>query len=163
MKDKRGQTALEFMFTYGWAILIILIITVMLWQQGLFNQGSRVRPGYSGFWGVIPYEDFRYNEGGTLTIPLSNRVGGQVTILSVNATLEDVGYDDNNPGSHMTGSNSTIPSGNIRIWEVSQATSGFAFIGAGSSYRIFISLTYNDSRTGENYISSGWVWGNVEA
>ncbi len=32
MQNKRGQAALEFLMTYGWAILIVLIVVGILWS-----------------------------------------------------------------------------------------------------------------------------------
>ena len=36
-KSKRSQSALEYMMTYGWAILIIVIVAVILYSMGIFN------------------------------------------------------------------------------------------------------------------------------
>lgn len=35
---KRGQSALEYLVTYGWAILAIVIIAAVLWYFGVFSQ-----------------------------------------------------------------------------------------------------------------------------
>src|SRR3989344_429958 len=37
MVEKRGQVAMEFLMTYGWAILIILIAVGALWMLGVFS------------------------------------------------------------------------------------------------------------------------------
>ncbi|HDH41142.1 MAG TPA: hypothetical protein ENG12_01865 [Candidatus Altiarchaeales archaeon] len=161
MKNKKGQTALEFLLTYGWAILIITVAALLMWQWGLFNPGGQIQPGSSGFWGVVPYEDFRYTENGTLTIPISNKVGGEVTILEVNVTVTDFNYNDINPVGNGNMVNATIPPGRIELWEV-DLSSYVTPLPAKSSYNIFVSIAYNDTRTGEEYISSGWIWGNVE-
>ena len=34
VKTKRSQSALEYMMTYGWAILIIVIVAVILYSMG---------------------------------------------------------------------------------------------------------------------------------
>ncbi len=34
IKSKRSQSALEYMMTYGWAILIIVIVAVILYSMG---------------------------------------------------------------------------------------------------------------------------------
>ena len=36
-KTKRSQSALEYMMTYGWAILIIVIVAVIIIQHGYFQ------------------------------------------------------------------------------------------------------------------------------
>jgi hypothetical protein len=38
----KGQSALEYMMTYGWAILIIVIVAVILYSMGIFNPRASV-------------------------------------------------------------------------------------------------------------------------
>ena len=48
----KAQSALEYMMTYGWAILIIVIVAVVLYSMGIFNSSStttRVTTGFSPF------------------------------------------------------------------------------------------------------------------
>ena len=44
----KGQGALEYLQTYGWAILVVLIVGVVLWQLGVFGPHSGVNTS-SGF------------------------------------------------------------------------------------------------------------------
>src|SRR3989344_6869703 len=37
---KKSQTAMEFLMTYGWAILIVLIVLAVLFAFGVFNPGT---------------------------------------------------------------------------------------------------------------------------
>ncbi|MCW1295565.1 MAG: hypothetical protein QXD02_05105 [Candidatus Parvarchaeum sp.] len=48
-KTRRSQSALEYMMTYGWAILIIVIVAVILYSMGIFNPSSSVTTTSSGF------------------------------------------------------------------------------------------------------------------
>ena len=48
-KSKRSQSALEYMMTYGWAILIIVIVAVILYSMGIFNPSSSITFTSSGF------------------------------------------------------------------------------------------------------------------
>ena len=45
----KGQSALEYMMTYGWAILIIVIVAVILYSMGIFNPRASVTAASSGF------------------------------------------------------------------------------------------------------------------
>ena len=49
LNPKRSQSALEYMMTYGWAILIIVIVAVILYSMGIFNPSSSVTFTSSGF------------------------------------------------------------------------------------------------------------------
>jgi len=154
---KKAQGSLEFMMTYGWAILIILIIVVVAWQWGFFNPRGVVKPGSSGFWGVKP-DDFSYTSSGALDLSLVNGVGGDVNITRVEVKGGGVTYTDTTPGSHM-GGDAGISSGGRRTWGVSGELPGG---GIGSGYDLFLSIEYNDSRTHEVYRSSGRIWGSIE-
>ena len=155
MKNNKGQSALEFLLTYGWVILIISIAVILMWEWGFLKLSSNIPPGASGFWGVMPYEnDFKYTKDGNLTISLSNKVGGEVTIKGINATVSGYKHEDSSPGI-------TIPSGGVGCWDA-DLSSGVPPLAAGSNYNIFVSISYNDSRTSETYMSSGWLRGHVE-
>src|SRR3989344_4614103 len=39
MHNKKSQAAMEFLMTYGWAILIVLIVLAVLFAFGVFNPG----------------------------------------------------------------------------------------------------------------------------
>ena len=36
----RAQAAMEYLMTYGWALLIVVIVGVALWSLGVFNVGA---------------------------------------------------------------------------------------------------------------------------
>lgn len=37
----KGQSAMEYMQTYGWAILVIMVIGITLWQYGVFSRAPQ--------------------------------------------------------------------------------------------------------------------------
>ncbi len=45
----KSQSALEYMMTYGWAILIIVIVAAILYSMGIFTPASSVTTTSSGF------------------------------------------------------------------------------------------------------------------
>ena len=49
IKQKQAQSALEYMMTYGWAILIIVIVAVILYSMGIFNPSSSLTATSTGF------------------------------------------------------------------------------------------------------------------
>jgi hypothetical protein len=46
---RKGQSALEYMMTYGWAILVIVIVAAVLYSLGIFSPSSSVGTGSTGF------------------------------------------------------------------------------------------------------------------
>ena len=82
---KRGQSALEYLVTYGWAILAIVIVAALLWALGIFNPGGLVGTGSraSGF--TFNVLDQKY-AGTVLTLTLGNTQGKPVSITAVTVT-----------------------------------------------------------------------------
>ena len=52
---KKGQAAMEYLMTYGWAILIIVVVVAALYAMGVFKQKAAIP--YSGFGGELAYVD----------------------------------------------------------------------------------------------------------
>ena len=70
LTNRRSQSALEYMMTYGWAILIIVIVAVILYSMGIFNPSSSVTFTSSGF---SPF---------TVSSSLCNNIGYKIAIIA---------------------------------------------------------------------------------
>jgi len=80
MKGKRkGQGALEYLMTYGWALLIIVVVGAALFALGVFS--PQTREGCTGF-AYFQYSDLRLTSANDFNLVVIN--GNQdVTINSV--------------------------------------------------------------------------------
>ena len=81
---RKGQTAMEYLMTYGWAILIILIVGGLLVYYGVFS----LRPGAAktGFGQLDVVSPWDYNAAGQLRIRVQNNLGQSLNITTVNIT-----------------------------------------------------------------------------
>jgi len=146
----RGQGSLEFLMTYGWAIIIVLIVGVVAWRWGVFSFTGTIQPGQYGFWGVSPV-DYKMTVDGVLTLSIQNNVGANVTVnyvravMSVNNTVSDVGV---------------IGNGKKKLVQVSGLPAGLK----GERFDVFVVINYSDSRLQEygEKLSSGTMWGSYE-
>jgi len=79
--NKKGQGAMEYLMTYGWAILVVLIVGIVLWQLGIFGGlggGANKSTGFSG--AKIGIIDGTIDCGdGTLTVQITNQAGSSIT------------------------------------------------------------------------------------
>ena len=96
----KGQAAMEYLMTYGWAIIIIIVAVAALYAMGVFNVGGTTvtcSPCFSYF----AYVDY---SGGTLLM----RNGPQeITITSIEgATNTSATYD---PGADISLTSITTP------------------------------------------------------
>ncbi|MFQ5405555.1 MAG: hypothetical protein ACE5DI_00145, partial [Candidatus Micrarchaeia archaeon] len=90
---KRGQSALEYLVTYGWAILAIVIIAGLLWAFGIFNpqtfaSSSACTEGASF---SCTAADSVYYANGTLLLTLGNKVGSTVSNVYMVSTTYNNG------------------------------------------------------------------------
>lgn len=52
MESRKGQSAMEYLMTYGWAILIVIVVVAALYALGVFQVGGRgviCSPCFSSF------------------------------------------------------------------------------------------------------------------
>ena len=149
--NRKGQSSLEVLMTYGWLFIAIIIVMVIAWQWGLFDFSGTVTPGSAGFWGVVP-TDSRLLSAGVLDIALTNNVGADVTVTSINISSGSSSVTYPTPTDIPIGRTVTISS-----------ISGLSAQRAGDNFNIFVIIEYNDSRTGDIFRSSGNIWGTYEA
>ncbi len=81
-KVKKAQAAMEFLMTYGWAILVVLVAIGALAYFGVLNPGKYlpascvVAPG-------ISCDDFVVRSGGDATVILRNGMGQSLSSVSL--------------------------------------------------------------------------------
>lgn len=81
--DRKGQTAVEYLMTYGWAILIILIVAGVLAYYGIFAPAGFLGPSASGFAQVYVLSPWDFKANGDLTVQIENRVGTGINVTKI--------------------------------------------------------------------------------
>ncbi len=82
MYKKRGQAALEFLMTYGWAILSAIIVIGALGSYFYFNQGGSTSIFVNApFYGVAASA-----VAGTVSLEIDNKGGETLSSVTVNIT-----------------------------------------------------------------------------
>ncbi|MFH1285166.1 MAG: hypothetical protein ABIH99_01145 [Candidatus Micrarchaeota archaeon] len=132
MSFKRGQAAMEYLMTYGWAILVIIIVLAALLYLGVFNIGERLPERCDFPAGFQCTNQIVTGSTGALTFNLINAQQKQVTLEGAACAAADASqpttFDTINQniavGSNLTVSVSTndCPTGsagtmlNGKIW-----------------------------------------------
>ena len=136
MKGKRAQAAMEFLMTYGWAILVVLAAGGILAYLGVFNMEQdvaaicKLRPTGQGLdCDTTPYID----ANGTVQFTVVNSNPSEVTNIQWDAPPE------------------VCPSGtNLQVANLSRGQSkvfnitGCDTLTAGERYDMKFTMTYND-------------------
>lgn len=154
---KKGQTALEYMMTYGWAILVILGLGVVLWQMGILSIGQETTPGERGFSQVTPV-DWKLSSSGVLSVTVANEAGVILNLTEANATLTAGG------SGVCTGAVTGVP---VSVFRPAQSVS-ITFSNCpvtdkmGDYYRAEVGIVYDNPASGIEHLSYGKLWGPIE-
>jgi hypothetical protein len=149
----RGQTAIEYLMTYGWAILIILIVAGVLAYYGIFAPAGFLGPTARGFGQVQVLNPWAVSSAG-MTLNLANRVGGAIAVTEVNATIDSIVY-------------TCTPAAEVPITAGEDATfactitGGITGANAGDSYSatLIIYYKYPSDATTADFSTSGTITG----
>lgn len=131
---EKGQTALEYLITYGWAILVILVVLAVLWYYGIFNPAT-----WAGTQ-VISGNQFQILDHSLTTTSLDIVIGNkgsdtlQVTAIAVSG---DVAFTGAITPKNLTGGGNTT-------FSVTLDTA----LTSGATVTYTIGFTYDNVRTG---------------
>ena len=122
----KGQTALEYLITYGWAIVAISVIIVLLFYLNIFNPSAwvPVRNDAIGL-SVFGITDFSVNGSGWMIMYLVNNAQASVNLSDIK--IKDVSLVSPNPALPKVLS----PGANLTITGITTITGtrGDAFYG----------------------------------
>lgn len=137
---RKGQGAMEYLMTYGWALLVIVVVGAALFALGVLNPSTYTQKRCQGFQ-YFTYQDQKA-EANTFTISLVN--GPQsitITDLNVSGTLVT---------DLKASAGSLTPSGGSAVTIGGNVTVGTS----GDSYsNLAVSIEYN---------VTGGIQGNVD-
>ncbi len=72
---------MEYLMTYGWAILIVIIVAAALYALGVFNPATWTGTRSTGFANIGQPTDWIYQSTGVFNITLKNNLGSPITIV----------------------------------------------------------------------------------
>lgn len=157
---KKGQAAIEFLITYGWAIMAAISVIGALAYFGLTNPSSSL-PDKCLFSNAFECKDYYINDT-TLRVKLSNSLGQSIygytgaTDLNFSAKLTDF-------STNCTIAPLTVlePEGVIEVTCGNLTDVGAPFI-VGDKTKIKISVYYANTPTGYAQVSLGEVYATVQ-
>lgn len=82
--DSKGQGAMEYLMTYSWAIMIVMIVGVALWQMGVFS-GMNCTTTARGFTQVkiLNPQEITVRKNGNFSGTFLNTAGVTITLQEV--------------------------------------------------------------------------------
>ena len=168
--NKKGQGAMEYLMTYGWAILVVLIVGIVLWQLGIFNLGGSSKTS-TGFGAIKPLSWSLMGTGATIT--MTSGEGGSVTMSIPDPTGSAISNPslvvDGKACTTITSVNGVTPAVNVST--IIPAGKEFQVVFAdctngtlGTVYNAILSLSYTKQigSLSENHTSTGNLRGPYE-
>lgn len=160
-KRKSGQSAMEYLITYGWAILIIAIALGVLFELGLFNPSSFVSTScifpadFSCIYSTI------YSNG-TLVVDMEQSTSAPINITAIgcnaNASLTHmVSFIPQNGIIVQIGSNTTISGNNTEALNCYTNNTSFFLSKPGGIFHGYVLINYTNMQTGFPHTISGTV------
>lgn len=155
MPLKKGQSAIEYMMTYGWAILVIMIVGIVMWQMGIFEFGKSVNPGKNGFSQITLLDHTASKGEGKIKLVVVNDAGTRLTLNSVTATMINGGTGA--CSSDFTSPTDMLPAGTFLV------NLTCTFVGnVGDYYRAEVNIDYTNPASELGHNSVGKIWGPME-
>jgi len=154
----KGQTAVEYLMTYGWAILIILIVAGVLAYYGIFQPQGFLGPTARGFGQVQVLNPWSLTTGGVITMNVQNQVGGTINPANISvaptAGGSGTGYCEADPLS-----SSNISSGSQGVLRCT--LSGVTMEAPGKPYSASVTITYEYGTPAQAFTSTGTLSGTI--
>ncbi len=147
---KKAQASLDFLMTYGWALLLIVLVVGALFALGIFDVSSFTGSRASGF-PQVGVTAWKLDPSGVLTTQFRNQVGSQINVTSINATIGTTTVTYSTPFTITSGKTSGTTT-----------VGTFSNVGAvNSAYTVSLAITYSDLSTGFSYTDTGTLTGKV--
>jgi len=138
--SKKGQAALEFLTTYGWGFMVILITIGALSYFGFFSPEKYV-PEKCYFGNQLVCEDF-FVQGTTISLYLRNDLGKPIKIIA--ASVKD------QPGTELNnGNEKIIDSGAMQEIKINNVYTGVT--GDKNKFVILLNFSKNESTLGPSF------------
>ncbi len=127
---------MEYLMTYGWAILIVIIVAAALYALGVFTPATTTTEARFQTLGASTAHDLE--AGGTFRIKLPNQVGKTVNVTSVAVT----------PTAGGTGCTTNTTSFTITPGQIVETTVDCSPMGLSSGAPYSLKLTVDFTPTG---------------
>lgn len=148
----KGQAAMEFLSTYGWALLIIVIVGGVIFFVVRPGQVGESKIGFSG----IDVARFGVDSGSdVLQVQLQNKRSDKINVTAIYVESVATG------ASVKTGTSLELGSGERASSFTSASLPATLVSGEDFSYRVYIEYYFSDVGTATKFNSTGTLAGTA--
>lgn len=100
---RKGQSAIEYLTTYGWALLAIVIVGAVLMQMGIFSGQCPTSDTFTSQ--DVGFGEWAVNTDGDIVLSIENRQSSDISVQSINFTESDgtVAFESTGVGVDVPG------------------------------------------------------------
>jgi hypothetical protein len=144
---------MEYLMTYGWAILIVIIVAAALYALGIFNPATYTGRIPTGFTTLGTPSDWDLSSNGDVSIIINNRLAKQISVYNVTVTMGSA--------SDYNASLFQVSPGQEYQFPASVSGLNLGTKTAGTTYSVDVEILYNTG--GLNHTETGKITGTVSA
>jgi len=152
MVIKKGQAALDFLMTYGWAIALVVIVAAALFALGVFDVSNFIGTKAPGF-SEVAVQGWSYS-GAVLQARLTNQVGQKINITGMSVVVGSA-----SPVA-CTGTPVQLAVGETTAVGALNCT-GLASQSVGTGYQAKLTINYTDMNSGYPASATGTLTGKA--
>ncbi len=146
MKGSKGQAAMEYLMTYGWALLILVAVLSILYSFGIFNPQQYMSEECL-FQPSLQCKSMSLKTDGSFNLVLNNGLGYGIESTKYKLVVLSTNEEKSLPGQTLVGPNDEII--------ISAKFKDVGRFRVGSLEKIKVTITY--SINGKEYVTSGVV------
>jgi len=130
LKEQKGQSALEYLMTYGWALIVIVIVIAAL--VFLINPSQIGTEGCTGFQ-RLPMGNFQVSSTG-LALIVTNETGRTLSSVQFQASFDSGAYTNSN---EFTGTQAIAANAEVDVTWTSETL-------LAGAHTVDLNVSYND-------------------
>jgi hypothetical protein len=154
-KFARGQAAIDFMTSYGIALLVIAIALYVIFQLGIFNYS--VAPQYCYSTSALACASYAINSNGELTLLISQSSGGALVINGAACSTAQNAIDT----GPRYGNTYVVPPPNPNFYPSSETKGGITvYPGSTVQIQLYCWGAGGPSKSQVGQLFNGYVWLN---
>ena len=157
---KRGQAAMEFLMTYGWAILVVLIVIGALAYFGVLNP-QQFLPQKCQFSTGLVCVDKQLTNDGVFKLRISNGLGNAIDITGISIT-DTQGFASCDSSADSAWTNTILLSGEEKNIVCNMPATPAPDLKSGQRIKANMVLSYDDKQTGYQHDVPGPLLIDIE-
>ena len=149
---EKGQAALDFLLTYGWALALVGLVVALFFLLGIFDISNFVGSKAVGF-SDVGVKDWKMDTNGTFALILTSHATQNINLTNISVAIGDV-------TSYLNATNNMLAIGQDSGL-LSTQNRAFGAQPAGTGYTAKVAIYFTNANTGFAQSSTGTLVGKV--